>query len=229
MGEHAPGTPSAWARSHHQLSFGPAPALLTRSVLGRLAERLRTKPAVVPAGRVLTVLSCRGTAFSCGLAADFVELQLIARAAHGVCAQPLPSARHSVRAPAAHLPTVMFDSPQLGTGAPAAITTMAVGEVAVVSFAAACSFYDHSMLPRAVVMQPRVAERRHGAARRRSRRLLPRRSAAAIVARLGRAARALPAAQAALLCASAARILHSWPAEKKCAHVRVDLHPCAHA
>ena len=109
-------------------------------MLGRLAERLRTKPAVVPAGRVLTVLSCRGTAFACGLAADFVELQLIARAAHGVCAQPLPSARHSVRAPAAHLPTVMFDSPQLGTGAPAAITTMAVGEVAVVSFAAACSF-----------------------------------------------------------------------------------------
>ena len=108
----------------------------------------------------------------------------------------------------------MFDSPQLGTGAPAAITTMAVGEVEVVSFAAACSFFDHSMLPRAVVMLPRVAERRHGAARRRSRRLLPRHSAAAIIARLGRATRALPAAQAALLCASTARILHSWPAEK---------------
>ena len=79
---------------------------LRRSVLGRLTDRLRTKPAVVPAGRVLTVLSCRGTAFSCGVAADFVELQLIARATHVVCAQPLPLARHSTRAPAAHLPTV---------------------------------------------------------------------------------------------------------------------------
>ena len=61
LGEHAPGTLSAWARSPQELSFGPAPALLTRCVLGRLAEHLRTKPAVVPVGRVLTVLSCGGT------------------------------------------------------------------------------------------------------------------------------------------------------------------------
>ena len=87
LGEHAPGTLSAWARSPQELSFGPAPALLTRCVLGRLAERLRTKPAVVPAGRNLTVLSCAGTDFSCGVAVDFIELQLLARAAHGVCAQ----------------------------------------------------------------------------------------------------------------------------------------------
>ena len=50
-----------------------------RSVLGRLAEHLRTKPAVVLAGRILMVLSCRGTDFSSGVAADVVELQLLAR------------------------------------------------------------------------------------------------------------------------------------------------------
>ena len=50
-----------------------------RSVLGRLAEHLRTKLAVVLAGRILMVLSCRGTDFSSGVAADVVELQLLAR------------------------------------------------------------------------------------------------------------------------------------------------------
>ena len=71
-----------------------------RSVLGRLAEHLRTKPAVVLAGRILMVLSCRGTDFSSGVAADVVELQLLARVPYVVNAQPQPSVRHSARAPA---------------------------------------------------------------------------------------------------------------------------------
>ena len=44
----------------------------------------------------------------------------------------------------------MFVSPQLSTGSPAAITTIIGGEVAVVSFAAACCFFDLSMLSRAL-------------------------------------------------------------------------------
>ena len=40
----------------------------------------------------------------------------------------------------------MFVSPQLSTGSPAAITTIIGGEVAVVSFAAACCFCDLSMV-----------------------------------------------------------------------------------
>ena len=58
----------------------------------------------------------------------------------------------------------MFDSLQLGTGAPAVITTIVGGEVTIVSFAAACSFFDESMLPRALPLLPRVPERRSGAA-----------------------------------------------------------------
>ena len=91
-----------------------------------------------------------------------------------------------------------FDSLQLSTGAQAAIITIAGGDVAVVSFAAACSIFDDTCSLAAAVVLLRVAERRCGAARWRSRRLLPRRSAAATISRLVRVVRASPAAQAAL-------------------------------
>ena len=162
----------------------------------------------------LTVLSCAGTDFSCGVAVDFIELQLLARAAHGVCAQPRPSVRHAH----VHLqPTYrfpMFDSLQLGTCASTAITTTIGNEVAVIFFAAACSFFDESMLARAPRLLPRVTARRRGAARRRSRWLWRRTRAAAIFRRLGRPARARPAAQSALCGPPTARALLSWLPEK---------------
>ena len=130
--------------------------------------------------RILTVLWCAGTEFSCSVAADCVEVQPIARSAHGVCAQPRPSVPHAH----VHLqPTYrfpMFDSLQLGTCASTAITTTIGNEVAVIFFAAACSFFDESMLARAPRLLPRVTARRRGAARRRSRWLWRRTRAAAI-------------------------------------------------
>ena len=92
----------------------------------------------------------------------------------------------------------MIVSLQLDAGAPTAIITTIGSEVAVVVFAAACAFFDDYMLARAHGLLPRVAARRRAAARRRSRWLWRRISAAAIFGRLGRPARALPAAQAAL-------------------------------
>ena len=115
-------TAQLWSRAR------PAHAVRARSPRRAFAHQ-----AGSAAGRgVLTVLSCRGTDFSCGGAADFVELKLLARAAHAVCASHCPRrvTAHLHLQPIHRFP--MFDSLQHGTGSPAAIVTIIGGEVTVV-------------------------------------------------------------------------------------------------
>ena len=140
-----------------------------RCVLGRLAERLRTKPAVVPVGRVSRCSRPKARDFRAAWQPTLSSCYL-SRARH---MRYVPG--HSPRRVTAcvHLqPTnrcPMFVSLQLGTGTPAPIATIIGGDVAVVFSAATCSFFDDSMLAGALQSLPRVAERRHGAVRRRSR------------------------------------------------------------
>ena len=138
------------------------------------------------------------------------------RGTRGMC-----PATASVRHAHVHLqPTYrfpMFDSLQLGKPRPGRISTAIGGEVSVVVDAAACAFFDDYMLARALPLLLRVAFRRRGAARRRSRRLWWRIRAAAIFRRFGRSACAPPAVQATLCGSPTARALHSLLPEKKCA------------
>ena len=146
-----------------------------------------------------------------------------ARGTCGMC-QPLPSARHSAPAPAAHspLPNVRFAAARHRQPGRHRHHHRRRGHRRLCRITS--TFDDsNSLCPcsiGALRLQPRVAARRPGVSGRRSKWPRPRCRASAIIGRLGRPARARPAAQATLCGLPTTRALHSLAAEKKCAWER---------